>query len=513
MADKEKRKAIMEAHRKNADIIILQETHSSKECESLWTNEWGGDIIFNHGTSAARGVAILLPKGKMRDVKNVYKSEDGRVIVFDLWDSDCLITIAAIYVPNSDTPQFFSSLREILRTRQEHKIIVGDFNLTLEVELDRKNTYNNNNRSLVVIEDIIDEFKLVDVWRVQNGDKREYSWFKAGNINKASRLDFALVSAGIDQRVKSPTYLAGVLSDHRPLYFLVELDQNERGSGYWKFNTSYLQNISFVQEMNIELECINKLVEEKCPLEAWETMKKRIKKKAVEFARKHTSEEKIIIANLCEKVNEYQAKLPLDHAQQELYENTKLDLEEKLLEQAKAMLFRSKARWHELGEKNTKYFFNLEKTRYNAKTCFKLIDSEENEIVETQRILNYQKDFYGKLYQEDINVKFNLTNSTLVTVPEEVKQMQELQITKEDLERAIKGMANGKTPGFDGIPVDFYKVFWAKMCPMFCSMCEEVYKKEIMHPTARQGILNLIPKPGKDSRYIKKFETNNIVKY
>ena len=34
-------------------------------------------------------------------------------------------------------------------------------------------------------------------------------------------------------------------------------------------------------------------------------------------------------------------------------------------------------------------------------------------------------------------------------------------------------------------------------------MVEEVYQEEQLHPTARQGILNLIPKPNKDSRQIK----------
>ena len=37
-------------------------------------------------------------------------------------------------------------------------------------------------------------------------------------------------------------------------------------------------------------------------------------------------------------------------------------------------MFRSKVKWYEEGEKNTKYFYSLEKARYNAKTCYKIID-------------------------------------------------------------------------------------------------------------------------------------------
>ena len=38
----EKRRAIFDKHRINADIMILQETHSSKEKEQVWENEMGG---------------------------------------------------------------------------------------------------------------------------------------------------------------------------------------------------------------------------------------------------------------------------------------------------------------------------------------------------------------------------------------------------------------------------------------------------------------------------------------
>ena len=64
-------------------------------------------------------------------------------------------------------------------------------------------------------------------------------------------------------------------------------------------------------------------------------------------------------------------------------------------------------------------------------------------------------------------------------------------------------MNNNKTPGEDGIPVDFYKVFWGKLRIPFYNMMLQCYNEGILHESARQGILNLIPKPKKDSRYIK----------
>ena len=34
-------------------------------------------------------------------------------------------------------------------------------------------------------------------------------------------------------------------------------------------------------------------------------------------------------------------------------------------------------------------------------------------------------------------------------------------------------------------------------------MLNKTYEEGILHPTALQGVLNLIPKPNKDSRYVK----------
>ena len=45
-----KRRAIFDYHRCNADLLIMQETHSTPEIENVWENEWGGKTIFSHGT-------------------------------------------------------------------------------------------------------------------------------------------------------------------------------------------------------------------------------------------------------------------------------------------------------------------------------------------------------------------------------------------------------------------------------------------------------------------------------
>ena len=503
VANAVKRRAIFDQHRRNSDMLILQESHSTIENERIWENEWGGKAFFSHGTSSARGISVFVTRSMYNNIKNVECGSDGRYIIMDILENNQCITLITIYAPNEDTPNFFTALSEKLKYRSEHKIIIGDFNLTLDVDLDRLNTYSNNNKARDEVENMMSEYCLKDVWRIRNQDAREYSWRKGGNLQKASRIDLALVSAGLDQKVEYIQYLACIKTDHRAVYMVVNLEYGERGVGYWKFNTALLQDKTFVEQMNEELIRTVELTQHKSAMDRWEDIKVRIKKNTVKYSASKASEDKIIISQLSEIVNEYEASLPLTREDDQKLLETKTDLEEKLLERAKGMIFRSKARWTELGEKSTKYFFGLEKARYNAKTCYCILDENGEEIHQPEKILEKQREFYHELYDIDEDVEFNLMNNTGISVSEENVLQQKEQITSEDLAKAIKAMNNGKTPGQDGIPVDFYKVFWKLLKKPYMDMMIEVYDKEILHTSARKGILNLIPKANKDTRRIK----------
>ena len=428
---------------------------------------------------------------------------DGRTIIIDLCENGQTVSIAAIYAPNDDKPEYFQHISELLRVRGENKIVVGDFNLTLSVEIDRLNTYHNNSRAKIQVENMMEEFALKDVWRIQNESSREYSWRKKGDIQKASRIDFALVSGGIDQYVKTSQYLPGIKSDHRALYFILDLQLFERGSGYWKFNTSLLQQTEYIQLMNKEINTCMQASEGKSPTQLWEILKTRIKKTTQQYSRNKVSEDKLIISQLSEVISDYESRLPLIKEEYEMLENSQKELEEKTMEKAKGIIFRSKAKWYEEGEKNTKYFFALEKAKYNAKTCYKILDENKGEVTNPMEILEVQREFYQDLYQQDEHVKFTLANTTDVKVPPDIQMQQDQPIDASEVEKAIKQMKNNKTPGQDGIPIDFYKVFWNHLKQPFLRMIEEVYEQRQLHVSARKGILNLIPKPNKDSRIIK----------
>ena len=72
-----------------------------------------------------------------------------------------------------------------------------------------------------------------------------------------------------------------------------------------------------------------------------------------------------------------------------------------------------------------------------------------------------------------------------------------------EIKSAVQAMKNGRTPGNDGLPAEFYKIFWNNISEILCQAIGQGLKDHKLHKTARQGILNLIPKQDKDTRILK----------
>ena len=113
-------------HQKESNVILLQETHSTKKIERRRKTEWGGSIYYSHGTSAARGVSILI-KRKCK-IKDVLKDKVGQFLALDI-DYEG---------PNEDCPEFFMERTlDLEKFQNEQKIIGSDFNLVSDLDLDK----------------------------------------------------------------------------------------------------------------------------------------------------------------------------------------------------------------------------------------------------------------------------------------------------------------------------------------------------------------------------------------
>ena len=91
---------------KKLDIICLQETYSTPEDVKKWKLQWGGEIIFAHGTSAAKGVCVLINNRSEVKISEINCDKNGRYIIVSLSHRECEFVLVNIYAPNHDNPEF-----------------------------------------------------------------------------------------------------------------------------------------------------------------------------------------------------------------------------------------------------------------------------------------------------------------------------------------------------------------------------------------------------------------------
>ena len=99
-----KRKMIFTWYRKQkSDFIFLQETHSKKDSETCWKNEWGSEIIMVHGSSNSRRVAILVKKGVDCTIHSKILDPLGRHVILKAEINNKMLVLINVYATNKDT--------------------------------------------------------------------------------------------------------------------------------------------------------------------------------------------------------------------------------------------------------------------------------------------------------------------------------------------------------------------------------------------------------------------------
>ena len=167
-------------------------------------------------------------------------------------------------------------------------------------------------------------------------------------------------------------------------------------------------------------------------------------------------------------------------------------------EKTNGIIVRARARWHEHGERSTtEYFLNLEK-RNHVKKHIRNLSISGVITTDPYRILSEQKKFYQNLYQTKATdsdcVKSFPNDLNIPQLSEEQKQSCEGGITAEECSEILETFQNNKSPGNDGIPIEFYKKCWNLNCKPFINCVNESFKKEEMSNSQRQAVITLIEK-------------------
>ncbi len=74
------------------------------------------------------------------------------------------------------------------------------------------------------------------------------------------------------------------------------------------------------------------------------------------------------------------------------------------------------------------------------------------------------------------------------------KEYCDQEIIESEILKSIKTLKNGKTPGTDGLPPDFYKFFWIDIKYVLIKSLEYARSNGELSIEQKRGIITLIPK-------------------
>ena len=190
-------------------------------------------------------------------------------------------------------------------------------------------------------------------------------------------------------------------------------------------------------------------------------------------------------------------------------EDKRIQLEKIVEYKTKGAILRAKCRWHNEGEKNTKYFLNLEKRHFKNGVINQLKIGENAFATTNKEILKECESFYKKIYSSKIDAqeiernKLFFGESTTKSLDPQDREKCEGLLTKMKCLQALKSMEPNKTPGSDGLPAEFYTFFWADVSDYLVNSLNHAYGSGQLSVTQRRGIIKLIPKKDAEPFLIK----------
>jgi len=470
--------------------------------------------LINSFSTASRGVAILIKRGVDCTVEDQYKDEGGNLLSVKLTIAGLEFLLVTLYGPNKDDPEFYVNLESLISQNSEYPVVVcGDWNLVLNQANDTRAYIRENNlKAREKVSQMMESLDLLDIWRIKHPERREYTWQSSKHHTQRGRLDFYLISKDVAALVKKCSIKEGYKSDHKLV--CLELDKLEwkRGKGFWKLNVDLLSDKNYV---DIIKKTIKDTVE-KYTLDRgermidnqmlWEMIKLEVRGRSISFssfrqkvARQKEKEIESEVIELGEQIR----KEECEERQLELQKRLELEkakLEESRQPRIRAMIKRAKAQYYEEGEKPSKFFINLEKKNFLNKLITRLVDGDK--VAEKPLdILSVQREFYKNLYtsrikEDEIESTFFLQEANIKKLSSSQKDSCEGLVTENEISKVIKGMKNGKTPGSDGFPVEFFKVFWLDIKNYLLDSLNSAIEKGEMSLTQKQGIITCIPKAG-----------------
>ena len=305
-----------------------------------------------------------------------------------------------------------------------------------------------------------------------------------------------LVTKSLDPFIKGMYTHIAPHTDHYAVEMRIQKFSLEQGPGRWIMSTKIIKSGLFKETFGTFWKTWKqKKVDYNTSKEWWEEGKHKIKDITIWCGKKIGNKERHIWKELEKSLKETQKNSPEKHAE---INKIKQEMNEINAMRSDGARIRAKLQWIEDGEQGTSFFHGLEKSRGCSKQWTSIKTPDGNTKNNNNDILNTQREFYKKLYSKehlDHKAIEELLEKIDAVLTEDEKEFCESEITKEEINRAVKELKTGSSPGMDGISYEFYKEYWHIIAEDMVEMIKEVTHSECT-PSQYMGIIILLYKNG-----------------
>ena len=520
LGGKQKSKAVLDWLRNNSKgVTFLQETHSDVFLREKWKKFWKGELYCAHGNTNSKGVAILFHASLAVEVLDINEDKKGRYLIMRVKLNEEIFVLANCYLPtkNNEKEQcdVLKEIVDILNTFSDDTLVIGgDFNVALNPLLERSGGRIEPNESKKFKQEMngmLMSLKVEDIVRNAFPDDKLFTWHNK-TMGISTRLDYWFLSENILNRVSKCKIQTALYTDHDLVRFcLSPLEAfDKRGPGYWKFNVSYISDPEYVAQIkNVIRNSYDSVKHYTDKGFVWDYIKMEIRNLTIKYSKKCSLElrqhELMLNTRLANLQSEYNLGGNINKLED--ISIIKKELEGIQTNKTNGAIMRSRIQNIEEGEKNTAYFLSLEKKNSQIKSITHLRRTDNTVASGKDAISNEIRSYYKTLYSEpaeltDIFDQAFLSNGGNALTQQEQSCCDGL-ITEAECLAALKKLKNSKTPGIDGLPADFYKMFWVDIKKIVLSSMNFAFANNALSLDQRRGLISLVPKKDKDRQFLK----------
>ena len=394
----------------------------------------------------------------------------------------------------------------------------GGFNVIFDQDLDGRRGNKKRKDSVRYVEDMIIEHDLLDnIWRVRNPTDTRFTWRQKSPLIQR-RLDYWLISNNLQEDVESVEIKRAIRSDHSAIALSVNgLEENERGPSFWKFNSTLINDQEYCDLLRLEYK--NWLEEFKDVNDKRVLVIYKIRQRTIIDSKAKARKKRDKVKQLEETLSNCTIHCDNNPSKENLEELECLQAEyDQLYDYIKqGAIVRSRATWYELGEKNNKYFLNLEKSNKKKSSVRKIFTRDSKLINNPKKIMVELESFYANLY-DGSNCSLDSTTSTFWDVSrgfpaltDDLKNICEGKIGYSECFSVLGTFPKNKTPGNDGLTIEFYLAFWPLFGRLLVDSLNYAFEFGELSNSQKQAIITLIEKKGKDKRMIKNWRPISLI--